>query len=561
MAHPGPGGRPADASRLAKLALLGVGTLATGALGALAVAAGYKVKKSNAAHPEQVTPMSYLEDLSNGIAPWDKRSGSGSAGSAHAAGSSSASPPAPQVSSEHAVLSEAQRLAELRRLEVLGEAEESDLRFSFDPRAFAHIHTSSRTFPLSPALLARVCTFLPYEHVAELGGVSCAFRDFSSMLLSDRGFLFEQAASRAGFSEQHRGDIWMRISGAAALATSMSQRASKTAKCNFYEHLVAQTIGYRELLIRQNGLGNRAPVHGGSASAASASSSSPSLPLSAEAAAVDLSDLTDEARSALDTVLKDVPRTLVPSNAASRSMINHAGVVAVERHVDDLEGLASPLSPGARRRQEIIDKLSNVLSVYCIHDTELGYCQGMNFVAAFLLQHLPEQDAYWLYYKVMQDSAWNLRRFYVNGLHGLLVCKFQFARLFDLFLPRLSAHFRAQEVHADLFVEWLLTLFTFPSFPRRSGALERLWDLLLVSRGLKFLFRFALAILAQAEDTLLAYEFEQILFYIKALPDDGILDPAELVPLAVTRFKAVSNRALKQLEEEYEKQQAAQKGS
>jgi hypothetical protein len=135
------------------------------------------------------------------------------------------------------------------------------------------------------------------------------------------------------------------------------------------------------------------------------------------------------------------------------------------------------------------------------------------------------------------------------------VCKYQFQRLFELYLPTLAAHFRAQEVHSDLFTEWQMTLFTFPSFPRRSGALDRLWDLLLVSRGLKFLFRFSLAILAQAEETLLALEFEDILFYIKQFPDDGLLQVEQLLPLACgERFKGVTNKALRVLEADFEAQ-------
>jgi hypothetical protein len=348
-------------------------------------------------------------------------------------------PSSPGAKASAAALSEEQRAAEVRRLEVMGEEEEAELHFRFDSASFAHIHTSSRSFPLPPVLLARVSTFLPVESVAALAGVSRSWRDFSNTLLANRGFLFEQASSRAGFAEEYRGAIWMRISGAGALAASMSQRASKSAQQNFYEHLVAQTRGYRALLIHQNGLGNRAapPSEGTSAAAASASSSS--SPLSPTAAAiaanVDLEDLSEEARMALDTILKDVPRTLVPANAASRSLISNSiahtfpeGDQASSPAAAASAVAAGAVSPAARAREELIEKLGNVLSCYCLHDTELGYCQGMNFVAAYLLQHLSEQDSYWLYYKVMQDSAWNLRRFYMNDLHGqcnrarLLLC-------------------------------------------------------------------------------------------------------------------------------------------
>src|SRR5690606_6609905 len=39
--------------------------------------------------------------------------------------------------------------------------------------------------------------------------------------------------------------------------------------------------------------------------------------------------------------------------------------------------------------------LRNVLHAYSVLDPELGYCQGMGFIAGLLLTYLPEDDAFY----------------------------------------------------------------------------------------------------------------------------------------------------------------------
>lgn len=82
----------------------------------------------------------------------------------------------------------------------------------------------------------------------------------------------------------------------------------------------------------------------------------------------------------------------------------------------------------------------------------------MNFVAAWLLTRLPEADAYWLLYTLMVSGRYRLRALFVKGaacsqaaagppltglagLPFLKVCQYQFQRLFEFFLPKLSERF------------------------------------------------------------------------------------------------------------------------
>ena len=58
-------------------------------------------------------------------------------------------------------------------------------------------------------------------------------------------------------------------------------------------------------------------------------------------------------------------------------------------------------------------------------DSDVGYSQGMNFVAAFLLTKMPEEQAFWMFQTLMTHPRFNLRNFYNDDIVGLLVSKYQ----------------------------------------------------------------------------------------------------------------------------------------
>lgn len=203
--------------------------------------------------------------------------------------------------------------------------------------------------------------------------------------------------------------------------------------------------------------------------------------------------------------------------------------------------------------EEAIQALNGVLQAYSVHDSDVGYTQGLNFVAAFLLMRLPIEDAYWLLYTLMVSPRFHLRVLYLHGLPGLKVCQFQFQQLFQLHHPRLAAHFEKHGVVADLYTtEWFMTLFTYRAIPPETSA--RIWDTFLAD-GWKAIHRAGLAILSISEHTLLQYEFEGIVQYLKFFPDQGIFD-AELLVNTACYFK-VTNRMLQKLSDRFRGQSPA----
>jgi hypothetical protein len=102
--------------------------------------------------------------------------------------------------------------------------------------------------------------------------------------------------------------------------------------------------------------------------------------------------------------------------------------------------------------------LRRVLMAFSKYDSNLGYVQGMNFIAGALLWHASEVDAFWLFVALMED--YELRDSYLPSLPGLSKhC--QIIQLLTLeFLPRLHRQFAEHRINCEMYAaEWCFTLF------------------------------------------------------------------------------------------------------
>uniref|UniRef100_A0A8C2W7A3 RAB GTPase activating protein 1 like n=1 Tax=Cyclopterus lumpus TaxID=8103 RepID=A0A8C2W7A3_CYCLU len=105
------------------------------------------------------------------------------------------------------------------------------------------------------------------------------------------------------------------------------------------------------------------------------------------------------------------------------------------------------------------DSLYKICKAYSVHDEEIGYCQGQSFLAAVLLLHMPEEQAFCVLVKIMHH--YGLRALYKNNFEDLH-CKFyQLERLMQDQLPDLWSHFQELNLEAHMYAsQWFLTLFT-----------------------------------------------------------------------------------------------------
>uniref|UniRef100_A0A4W3GU82 Rab-GAP TBC domain-containing protein n=1 Tax=Callorhinchus milii TaxID=7868 RepID=A0A4W3GU82_CALMI len=105
------------------------------------------------------------------------------------------------------------------------------------------------------------------------------------------------------------------------------------------------------------------------------------------------------------------------------------------------------------------DSLFKICKAYSIYDKDIGYCQGQSFLAAVLLLHMPEEQAFCVLVKIMYE--YGLRNLYRSNFEDLH-CKFyQLERLLQELLPELYNHFVELSLEAHMYAsQWFLTLFT-----------------------------------------------------------------------------------------------------
>lgn len=148
--------------------------------------------------------------------------------------------------------------------------------------------------------------------------------------------------------------------------------------------------------------------------------------------------------------------------------------------------------------------LRRLLFAFAHHNPIIGYCQGMNYVAAILLVVMghDEEAAFWVLASLIDDDRGILYQdMYSKDLSGCHVEMRSLKELVTIKLPRLGAHMEALRCDISILAtDWFLCLFC-TSLPAETAI--RMWDALL-NEGTKVLFRVGLALLKMHEPVLLA---------------------------------------------------------
>ncbi|EFA05559.2 TBC1 domain family member 1 isoform X2 [Tribolium castaneum] len=200
------------------------------------------------------------------------------------------------------------------------------------------------------------------------------------------------------------------------------------------------------------------------------------------------------------------PNYNVPYEQLLKQLTSHQHAILIDlgRTFPNHSYFSSPLGPGQLA-------LFNLLKAYSLLDSEMGYCQGMSFVAGVLLLHMEESQAFFLLRHLMFRRG--LRLQYLPDMVGLQVKLYQLSRLLHDQLPDLYNHFDFYEVAPTLYAApWLLTIFA-SQFP--LGFVTRVFDLIFLESP-DVIFRVAIALLTFHKDNLLACDsFEEIMNYLK----------------------------------------------
>ena len=103
--------------------------------------------------------------------------------------------------------------------------------------------------------------------------------------------------------------------------------------------------------------------------------------------------------------------------------------------------------------------LSRIMHTFSAYSPSLDYVQGMNYIAATLLWHATEEDAFWLFVVLIED--FELRDNFITGFPGLHKHYHAIEFLVYHDLPLLYNHFLNANIAVQMFAtEWIMTLFT-----------------------------------------------------------------------------------------------------
>uniref|UniRef100_A0A8C6SFI4 Ecotropic viral integration site 5b n=1 Tax=Neogobius melanostomus TaxID=47308 RepID=A0A8C6SFI4_9GOBI len=187
--------------------------------------------------------------------------------------------------------------------------------------------------------------------------------------------------------------------------------------------------------------------------------------------------------------------------------------------------------------------LFNVMKAYSLVDREVGYCQGSAFIVGLLLMQMPEEEAFCVFVKLMQE--YRLRELFKPSMAELSLCLYQFESMIQEHLPELHIHFQAQSFHTSMYASsWFLTIFL-TSFPLPVAT--RIFDIF-VCEGLEIVFRVGLAILQMNQAELIQLDMEGMLQHFqKVIPHQ--IDSDKVIQAAYqVKYNA---KKMKKLEKEY----------
>ncbi|CAL8267303.1 unnamed protein product [Boreogadus saida] len=222
-------------------------------------------------------------------------------------------------------------------------------------------------------------------------------------------------------------------------------------------------------------------------------------------------------------------KSLTSPHPASRQIL-----LDLHRTLTTNKHFSAPSSPA-------LQKLQRILLAFSWQNPTIGYCQGLNRLAAVSLLVLQdEEDAFWCLVAVVEVIM--PLDYYTKNLVASQADQRVLKDFMAEKLPRLAAHLEEHAVDVSLVTfNWFLVGFV-ESLP--SDLLLRVWDAFLYE-GTKVLFRYALALFKyKEEDILKIHDNVEIYQYLRFFTKT-VTDGRKLTSIAFTVMNPFPGRILR----------------
>ena len=189
--------------------------------------------------------------------------------------------------------------------------------------------------------------------------------------------------------------------------------------------------------------------------------------------------------------------------------------------------------------------LINVLSALAFIRPEIGYCQGMNFIAGALIELIEEEEKiFWIFLSFIDNIDMNL--LYLKNMPDYSIRVFQLNYFIKLYFPDLFMHFKRNQITPDIiFSKWILTIYAnYLPF----DLLYKIWDLFIIDKW-KAIFRIAIILLDTMKEKLMNLDLNKFCIFIKSKEIKETVQ-YKYICQRYNDYK-ISNKKLQELKEEF----------
>jgi len=159
-------------------------------------------------------------------------------------------------------------------------------------------------------------------------------------------------------------------------------------------------------------------------------------------------------------------------------------------------------------------QLRQVLEAYVSYRPDIGYVQGMSFLASMLLLVMDTFDSFKCLANLLNRPLFmGFFRMDIDHIDKFVEI---FEHLLSIHLPNLHEHLKSHGISAHIYsMDWILTLFA-KTLPLDTTS--RLWDNIFLE-GEVFLMRTGIALLALSEEELLKSSYENTMLTLTHFPE------------------------------------------
>lgn len=178
-------------------------------------------------------------------------------------------------------------------------------------------------------------------------------------------------------------------------------------------------------------------------------------------------------------------------------------------------------------------ELHRVLDAYVCYRPDIGYVQGMSYLAAILLLYLDDYMAFTCLANLLNRPV-HMAFYKMEGELQQFISLFE--TIFKRSLPDLYNHFEVIGLTSDMYLlDWVLTIFS-KSLPLDTAT--RLWDVY-IFEGQSFFFRASIGILKYAQEHILKNDLDlgPCKKILARMPEDMLDEESLLTAIASVTLK------------------------